>query len=733
MFARVVLDHYAQKEFDYRIPPELAGAVVPGARVEVPFGKTRKSATVVSLQTHPSVEESRIKDIHALSGGCALLDERMMELLRWMHRYYGSAMGKVIQCAVPAAVRLPRVREAVSEWVDKAAGFPQQVTGRSRWERILHEELARSSSQVELKTLLNSTGADRQVLKRMEKRDWLRIVEKPVIRMVDAKSPIVFAAPRPVLNERQRQAVDALCRQLEEGFRCVLLYGVTGSGKTEVYLRVIEKALQQGRSALVLVPEISLTPQTIDRFRSRFDQPLAILHSGLSDGQRFDQWKLIRDGKARIVIGARSAVFAPLSNLGVIIVDEEQERSFKQQEAPHYHARDVAVVRAKLENALIVLVSATPSLETYHNAVRGKYELLELPERVDQRAMPRIEILDMRLESARSGKVPLISGRLAAMIQARLDHGQQVMLMLNRRGYHRCLWCPCCGQSLTCPHCSVTLSYHRVGGHLLCHLCGHKQALTTRCPGCSHDMLLPQGSGTQKVEALLRKLFPGARVARMDSDTTRGRGSHRDILSRFALGHYDILVGTQMIAKGHDFPNVTLVGILNADMGMNIPDFRAAEQTYHLLTQVSGRAGRGITGGEVVVQTHMPDHFLMGAVKAGDFKKFYEREIALRNELDYPPKVHLVLVGIKQAGEEKAREAAAILHRQMQLLLKDTAAVFPPAEAPIQKAKGMYRWQILLKTRSMVRTQEKLEALMQTLRLPHGTQVDIDADPQVLA
>ncbi len=733
MYARVTLDHFSDKEFDYRIPAALAAQVSAGTRVIVPFGSAHKPGTVLAVQSHAAVGEHRIKEILAIATDGAVANKTMMELLNWVQRYYGGSMGRVMRCAIPAVVRHAKVKEAAIEWVEKEVQASPVVAFRSKHETAVMEKVLQSAGRIAMDSLLDASGASRQVIRRLQKKGFVRVTREPWIRGLPDAAPSVFTAPKPVLNEEQRHAVEVLSKKLIEGFHCVLLKGVTGSGKTEVYLRVIGEALKSGRSALVLVPEISLTPQTIDRFRSRFQQPIAVLHSGLSDAERMDQWRMIHRGEANIVIGARSAVFAPLANLGVIIVDEEQEKSFKQQEAPHYHARDVAVMRAKIEKALIVLGSATPSLESYHNAARGKYELLELLSRVDHRAMPKIHIVDMRLESTKNGAIPILSARLAALVQARLDRKEQTMLFLNRRGYHRCLWCPTCAQALQCPHCSVTVTYHRVGTKLLCHLCGFTCEPMTRCTQCASDLLIPQGYGTQKIEGMLRKWFAQARIARMDADTTRRNGSHRDILSRFAMGQVDILVGTQMIAKGHDFPNVTLVGVLNADMGLNVPDFRAAEQTYQLLTQVSGRAGRGMTGGEVIIQTHMPEHYMMAAVKAGDYKSFYEREMALRNELGYPPKTHLALISVKHASEAKAQQWARTLHAASHAALKGLAVVMNPTPAPVQKSMDLHRWQILMKTNVIPTVQEKLGKLLEELKIPPQVRVDIDTDPQSLA
>ncbi|HKI72333.1 MAG TPA: primosomal protein N', partial [Verrucomicrobiae bacterium] len=552
-----------------------------------------------------------------------------------------------------------------------------------------------------------------------------------------------------------------------------LLHGVTGSGKTEIYLQAIARALQQGRGAIVLVPEISLTPQTVERFKARFcSGPLqtlvAVLHSHLSAGERHDEWHKIRQGRARIVIGARSAIFAPVDPLGLIVVDEEHEYSYKQEEAPRYHARDVAVVRGQMEGAAVVLGSATPSLESFHNAQKGKYALLQLPQRADDRKMPLVRVIDMRQEARKEKGTPIFSQKLKEEITLRLERGEQVMLFLNRRGYATSLQCPKCGFVAECPNCSVALTYHRSRQRLLCHICAYEAQAPTLCPDvkCRNPAIRYAGLGTEKVEDTLTKLFPRARVRRMDSDALKRKDDYRRILGDFRTGKIDILVGTQMIAKGLHFPNVTLVGIIYADLSLHQPDFRAGERTFQLLTQVAGRAGRGEVEGEVVVQAFTPFHPAIQYARRHDFAGFYEQEIEFREQLKYPPISRAALLTLKGRNEEKVKFSAAHLRRELEKILGSAAApaaavdasstakdgdeapsparasaraprknlspdliIAGPAPAPLLRAETFYRYQLMLRTRQMSKLSRLLANVLETLSLPEDVSLIVDVDP----
>jgi primosomal protein N' len=601
-------------------------------------------------------------------------------------------------------------------------------------------------------------------------------------------TPTASDTPQSVRRDAGHNPRDAgATQQTSDGAKpsqVFLLHGVTGSGKTEVYLQAIAHALEQGQGAIVLVPEISLTPQTVERFKARFSSGklqtlVAVLHSHLSAGERHDEWHKIRQGRARIVIGARSAIFAPVEPLGLIIVDEEHEHSYKQEEAPRYHARDVAIMRGQMENAVVVLGSATPSLESYYNCKRGKYTLLELPERVDNQKMPHVRVVDMRqAASRRRGKegIPIFSPQLKEAITQRLERKEQTILFLNRRGYSTSLQCPKCGRVMQCPNCSLPLTYHRIEQKLSCHICGHVAPVPSVCPNekCKNPAIRFAGTGTQRVEETLAKLFPHARVKRMDADTMKRKDDYRKVLGDFRAGKTDILVGTQMIAKGLHFPNVTLVGIIYADLALHQPDFRAGERTFQLLTQVAGRAGRGDVEGEVFVQAFAPFHPAIQYARRHDFPGFYEQEIEFREQLKYPPVSRVALLTLKGRNEDKVKFSAEHLKRELEKNLKSSdnenepliqpAATFSPfggekenkahhslapqsgeragargafkdliiagpAPAPLLRAETFYRYQIMLRTRAMSKLSQTLAKIIETLALPDDVMLTVDIDP----
>ncbi|MFO1475768.1 MAG: primosomal protein N' [Verrucomicrobiota bacterium] len=521
-----------------------------------------------------------------------------------------------------------------------------------------------------------------------------------------------------------------------------MLHGVTGSGKTEVYLQAIAHALENGKGAIVLVPEISLTPQTVERFKARFSSgPLrtlvAVLHSHLSAGERHDEWHKIRQGRARIVIGARSAVFAPVDPLGLIIVDEEHEHTYKQEESPRYHARDVAIMRGMMERAVVVLGSATPSLESYHNCQSGKYRLLELPERVDGQKMPHVRVVDMRQAARKDKGIPIFSPQLKEAITQRLERGEQTILFLNRRGYSSSLQCPKCGYVAECPNCSLALTFHRREQALRCHICGHNAPVPAVCPGpgCGNPEIRYAGLGTQRVEETLAKLFPRARVRRMDADTMKRKEDYRKTLGDFRAAKIDILVGTQMIAKGLHFPNVTLVGIIYADLALHQPDFRAGERTFQLLTQVAGRAGRGDIEGEVIVQAFTPFHPAIQFARRHDFVGFCGQEEEFRKQLKYPPFSRIAMLTLKGRNEDKVKFAAEHLKKELMRLLPTAGSgtgsdpiLAGPAPAPLLRAETFYRYQIMLRTRRMSELGRKLGPLVGALALPDEVTLAVDID-----
>jgi primosomal protein N' (replication factor Y) len=517
-----------------------------------------------------------------------------------------------------------------------------------------------------------------------------------------------------------------------------LLHGVTGSGKTEIYLQAIAHALEQGQGAIVLVPEIALTPQTVERFKARFSSGklqtlVAVLHSHLSAGERHDEWHKIRQGRARIVIGARSAIFAPVEPLGLIIVDEEHESTYKQEETPRYHARDVAVMRGQMEGAVTVLGSATPSLESFYNCKQGKFTLLDLPERVDNQKLPHVRVVDMR-QTARDGKgPPIFSPQLKEAITQRLERKEQTILFLNRRGYSTSLQCPKCGYVCECPNCSISLTYHRPEQKLACHICGHNEKVPNVCPNekCKNPAIRFAGTGTQKVEDILGKLFPHARIKRMDADVMKRKEDYRHVLTEFRHGKIDILIGTQMIAKGLHFPNVTLVGIIYADMALHQPDFRAGERTFQLLTQVAGRAGRGDVEGEVFVQAFTPFHPAIQYARRHDFVGFYDQELEFRGQLKYPPFSRVALLTLKGRSEEKVKFSTEHLKRELEKTLKDFKDLIlaGPSPAPLLRAENYYRYQIMLRTRTMSRLSQALAKIVEKLVLPGDVTLAVDIDP----
>jgi primosomal protein N' (replication factor Y) len=552
---------------------------------------------------------------------------------------------------------------------------------------------------------------------------------------------IILPTQRLTMNADQARALGEITAALRgEGppQRAFLLHGVTGSGKTEVYLQAIALALEQGKGAIVLVPEISLTPQTVERFKARFSSGpqqtlVAVLHSHLSAGERHDEWHKIRQGRARIVIGARSAIFAPVEALGLIVVDEEHEHTYKQEEAPRYHARDVAIVRGRMEGAVVVLGSATPSLESFYNCTTGKYKLLQLLERADDKKMPVVRVVDMR-QTLRKGKViPIFSPQLKEAIAQRLERKEQVILFLNRRGYSTSLQCPRCGYVAGCPNCSISLTYHRQEAKLTCHVCGHTEPVPAVCPNerCRNPAIRFAGMGTQKVEATLAKLFPQARIVRMDSDALKRKEDYRRILGNFRAGKIDVLVGTQMIAKGLHFPNVTLVGIIYADLALHQPDFRASERTFQLLTQVAGRAGRGEVEGEVFVQAFTPFHPAIQCARRHDVAGFYEQELEFRAQLKYPPLSRIALLTLKGRNEEKVKFTADHLKRELDKLLADfkDLIVAGPAPAPLLRAECFYRYQIMLRVQRMSALSRRLALLNQSLVLPEDVRLSVDIDP----
>jgi primosomal protein N' (replication factor Y) len=543
-----------------------------------------------------------------------------------------------------------------------------------------------------------------------------------------------FPRVRHILNPHQSAAFDQIHAAIEaRKFRAFLLYGVTGSGKTEIYLNAIEAVLATGRSSLLLVPEIALTPAVAGQFYHRFGDNVAILHSAFHDTERAEQWRRIRSGAARVVVGTRSGVFAPVADLGLVIIDEEHDQSYKQEETPRYNGRDVALVRAQAAGATVVLGSATPSLETRFNAANGKYSLLELPQRIEGRPLPEVEIIDMRTEFLETRKQATFSRRLLHEIRLRLEKGEQTMLLLNRRGFSSFVACRACGNRVQCVNCAVTLTYHRRDRRMLCHYCNYADKVPSVCPECRSEHIYFIGIGSERVQDELHRELPQARIARMDRDTVTGKRHYESILADFRGGSYDILVGTQMIAKGHDIPTVTLVGVVSADIGLGMPDFRAAERTFQLLTQAAGRAGRGEIPGRVLIQTINPDHYAIRCAATQDYNLFYEKELYFRRLMRYPPFSALANVLVRARQQEDAVRMSAELGRVLSPPPENTK-VIGPAEAPVPRLKDEYRYQMLIKASSRKRLGEVLRELRRFAereRWP-ATALVIDVDPLAL-
>jgi primosomal protein N' (replication factor Y) len=791
MIARVTLEIALRKEFDYAIPPEFADQVDVGSRVQVPFGP-RKVLGVVTAVAEES-EHTKLKPILKIIGAQTLVTPKVLALARWIADYYCCPPEIALKSVLPEAVRKEEAgwRERLFIRALPLTGeFPKLPKRQQHVWNIIEER--REMPLQELLALAETTAA---TVRRLEDRGLIAISNQISERDPYANEQIV-PTKQLVMNPAQAKALETIIqamggtalrpvvagvppetvktdnpgiashallqstsvptirrdaglnprdagatpRNTSTSASTFLLHGVTGSGKTEVYLQAIDHALTHGKGAIVLVPEISLTPQTVERFKARFSHGpnqtlVAVLHSHLSAGERHDEWHKIRQGRARIVIGARSAIFAPVEPLGLIIVDEEHEHTYKQEEAPRYHARDVAVVRGQREGAVVVLGSATPSLESFHNCKKGKYALLELPDRADNAKMPLVRVVDMRQTARKEKGIPIFSPQLKEAIQQRLERGEQTILFLNRRGYSSALECPKCGFVAECPNCSISLTYHRRDQKLACHICGHTDKVPGACPKCHNPAIRYTGLGTEKVEDILGKLFPKARLRRMDSDIMKRKEDYRRVLGEFRVGKVDILVGTQMIAKGLHFPNVTLVGIIFADMALHQPDFRAGERTFQLLTQVAGRAGRGDVEGEVFVQSFTPFHPAIQHARRHDFVGFYEQEVEFRKELSYPPFARIAMLTLKGRNEQKVQFAAEHLKRELEKITAGLkgAMLLGPAPAPLLRAETFYRYQIMLRVQQMPELSRRLATLLTGLVLPDEVTASVDIDPVSLS
>jgi primosomal protein N' (replication factor Y) len=698
LVATVVIPVGPPRELDYAAPDALAGQLQVGQRVRVPLGRGDRLAVgyCVKLEVRPAIGRP-LKPIAGLVDSRSLLSPAMLELTQWIADYYLCGWGQVLDAVVPSAVRGQsgtRVATLLAVSEEAAGRIDELDVSEVQW-RVL-STLATAESPLTVKELARRARCTPGPIATL-RRKGLITSRQARVRQPQSTEPVETPDTPLALNADQAAALGAIDEALEgRRSETILVHGVTGSGKTEVYLQAIQRVVGFGRQAIVLVPEISLTPQTQERFRARFGD-VAVLHSHLTDAQRHERWRQIAAGEVKVVVGARSAIFAPTPNLGLIVLDEEHEGSFKQDSAPRYHARDVARRRAELENIPLVLGSATPSLESWRLAETSAARLVEMPRRVANRPLPAVRIVDLREPGHGKASRGSISRVLHQAMSQELRAGSQVILLLNRRGFSTHIQCPACGEVVTCPHCQIALTHHRRREIALCHYCDYETPAPSICPACQSPGIRYGGLGTQRLEAEVRARFPDFECLRMDTDSMRRPGSHEAALARFRSGEVRILLGTQMIAKGLDFPNVTLVGVINADTALHLPDFRSAERTFHLVTQVAGRTGRGEKGGRVLVQTFSPDHSAITAAAHHDYARFAKRELPIRRDHGYPPFASMVRLVIRGPVEEPAlafAEHLAETIRQASAELGGEIRLLGPAPAPIGKLRDLYRFQI---------------------------------------
>ncbi|MBS1789772.1 MAG: primosomal protein N' [Acidobacteria bacterium] len=663
------------------------------------------------------------------------------ELVREFDKPKAAAIARELQKAnfvtVKRQVQSATVKPKKQQAVRLIQQEPTEGKPLSEQQRNVLKLLAEAEEPVALTELTAEADVSPSVIRTLEKRGCVEVFTREIRR--DPLSHLPEPANLPngetdlLLTDKQQSALNEITAKLdEEKYAAFLLHGVTGSGKTEIYIRAMRATLDKGKTALMLVPEISLTPMFARRLRAHFGNAVAILHSSLSDGERLDEWNRLRRGEARVCIGARSGVFAPMQNIGLIVVDEEHEASYKQDETPRYHGRDTAIMRANQAGAVIILGSATPSMETFHNAHTGKYQYLKLRERIGGRQLAQVEIVDMRQVFNRHGKQQVLSDEMKQAILENANRGEQTLVLLNRRGYSASLICRSCGHRAGCPNCDVGLTFHKIESRLICHYCNHQERVPRQCQICQGAYIYYVGEGTEQIEALLKELYPQMRISRLDRDTTRRRGAFEKLLNEFASGDIDLMVGTQMIAKGHDFPNVTLVCVISVDAGLSMPDFRAAERTFQLLTQVAGRAGRGDKPGRVIIQSYHTEHYALEFAREQNYEKFYEREIHFRQNMHYPPFVALINALVKHSDFGKAAYLASELAQRIKAAdAENVLKVLGPAPAPLSRLKGEHRLQVLIKTRYRRQAREALDAAMTELKESHQDlkMILIEVDP----
>ncbi len=731
--ATVVLTEGPGGAFDYAVPERLVGEVQPGRRVRVPFGRSNRAVVAWCVEVGGKAHTGRpLKEVRGVVDEQPLLDDSLLELTKWLADYYLCDWGQAIECAVPSGVRKQAgTREIVLLHVPTNVAAKLTQLELPKKQAAALKVLAASSKPLTAEQLAKRAGCTTGPINELRKKKLIRGEVKRVQHSDIDELPIE-REPNHALNADQQAALDAILTTMNaREHRTILMHGVTGSGKTEVYIRAIEEVVRYGRQAIVLVPEISLTPQTRQRFRSRFDN-VAVLHSHLSGPERNWHWQRIARGEVQVVVGARSAIFAPVPKLGLIVLDEEHDASFKQDSTPRYHAREVARFRAQQANVPLVLGSATPALESFQAAKSGEYQLVELPKRVLDRPLPDVDALDLRIEFHDRRSRGAISRQLHQAVVEALKGGGQVILLLNRRGFSTQIQCPSCGYVVQCPNCDIALTHHRVEHKALCHYCDYEVPTPTHCPECNFEGINFRGLGTQRLEQEVRQRFPSVECLRMDSDTMRKPGSHEAALARFRTGEVKILLGTQMIAKGLDFPSVTLVGVINADSALHFPDFRAAERTFALVTQVAGRTGRGEQGGRVLVQTFSPEHDAIVAALEHDYKLFAERELPSRQEYGYPPFAQMIRIVCRGPSDVTTEQFAELIGERVEAELAAAhvdARLLGPTEAPMAKLQGKYRYHMLLTGVDLEGMREVVKKATTDLKPPDDVQWIVDVDP----
>ena len=739
-FAKIAIDvplNKVNRKFDYAVPKKLQNCLSIGQAVLVPFGRRNVIGFITGFSRKTDVKKSKIKKINSLVREDIFFNKKQLELYEWISDYYNTYLTKVIYTAIPTGVVKGRVDK-------KRKKYYRLSQSTNKTAKIINKIKDKAPKQAEvLKVLFNNPDTNFTIKELTEKADTYHgavysLRDKEYIEVFEGikkRRPFLESSPeekqRFAPTRAQAKAIKAVSTSLNNNSSDVfLLHGVTGSGKTEVYLQLVERLLKKDQGAIILVPEISLAPVMVRRFYSRFGDKIAVLHSSLSLGERYDEWRRLKKGEAKIAIGARSAIFAPVKNPGLLIIDEEHENSYKQGSYPHYHARKVAEKMADIHNVPLLLGSATPSLKSYYKAKNDNYKYLNLPQRVANAKLPPVNVIDMR-EELKEGNYTIFSNKLYEKIEKALKRDEQILLFINRRGYSNFVLCRECGHVIRCNNCDISLTYHSGQNILKCHYCDFGSQMPAVCPECNSRYIKKFGMGTEKIEEEVKNFFPEAEVDRMDVDTTTRKGSHHRILSRLEEGKTDILVGTQMIAKGHDYPNISVVGIITADTLLNLPDFRSSERTFQLLTQVAGRTGRGDKLGEVVVQTYTPDHYSIKAAKEHDYYRFYQQEIELRKMLDYPPFIKMVNILVSGENENHVIEAAQKLGVYMDEFTGSIKEVLGPGPAPIEKIKKKYRWQIILRFEDHKKRKKVLKAINQNF-LPYNKEevkFNIDVDP----